>query len=81
MKYHFTCTNFSQTRLILNVLKHLFQIHFNIGGPRPTGVRNRPPSLQKEALETPIEIPLYMHQFCSNMAHFKGIEAIISDTF
>ena len=81
MKYHFTCTDFAQTWLILKVLKQLFQIHFNIGGPRPTGVRNRPPSLQKEALETPIEIPLYMHRFCSNMAHFKGIEAIISDTF
>ena len=81
MKYHFTCTDFAQTWLILKVLKHLFQIHLNIGGPRPPGVRNCPPSLQKDALETPIEIPLYMHQCCSNMAHFKGIEALISDQF
>ena len=69
MKYHFTCTDFAQTWLILKVLKQLFQIHFNIRGPRPPGVRNRPPSLQKETLETAIEIPINMHQFCSNMAH------------
>ena len=81
MKYQFTCTDFAQTWLILKVLKHLIQINFNIGGPRPPGVRNCPPSLQKEALETPIEIPLYMHRFCSNMAHFTGIEATISDPF
>ena len=81
LKYPFTCTDFAQTLLILKVLKQKFQIHFNIGGPRPPGVRNCPPSLQKDALETPIEIPLYMHRFCSNMAHFKGIEALISDQF
>ena len=81
MKYPFTCTDFAQTWLILKVLKHLFQIHFNIGGPGPPGVMNRRQSLQNDPLETPNEIPLHMHQFCSNTAHFKCIEALISDPF
>ena len=56
-----TSTTLVQTWLILKVWKHLFQIHFNMGGPGPTGVRIRPRSLQCDALETAIEIPLYMH--------------------
>ena len=76
-----TCTDFAQTLLILKVWKHLFQIHFNIGGTRPPGVRNRPRSLQNEALETAIEIPLYLHRFFSNMAHFKGMHVLTSDAF
>ena len=81
MKYHFTCTDFAQTWLILKVWKYSFQIYFNIGGTPPPGVGNRPRSLQNEALETAIEISLLMHRFCSNMAQFKGMEVLISDPF
>ena len=32
---------------------------------------------------TPLKMLTFspMHRFCSNMAHFKGIEALISDQF
>ena len=42
LKYHFTCTDFAQTWLIWKIWIHWFQIHFNIGGTRPPGVRNSP---------------------------------------
>ena len=34
---------------------------------------NCPQSLKNDDLETAIEVPLYIHGFCSNMAHFKGM--------